>query len=324
MSILVTGANGFLGSETVKAMLGQGQTGIRCLVREGSSTNGLESLDVEIMRGSLNDQGVVANALSGVDTVVHIAASKSGSPMGMFNETVVSTEILLDEMERLGTKRLVFISSFSLYGTSLCSKGSVVDENTPVEPHPEWRDPYSWVKYYQEMLCVERCNALGIELVIHRPGVIYSDEKDMFSPRVGFALPGMPFFLIVGGSAKVPFVHVKNCALAVALSVDNPDATGEVFNLVDETPKQTEAIKLYERHFPKIKNKIKIPLSLYLFGGRIAEWIHKKSGGNFPNIFSPYRAKTMYTPFEFSNEKIKNILGWKPVISLEQVLSSKD
>lgn len=324
MSILVTGANGFLGCETVKAMLGQGLTDIYCMVREGSSTNGLENLDVKIVRGSLNDQEVVKKVLENIDTVVHIAASKSGSPMGMFNETVVSTEILLDEMEQKGTKRLIFISSFSLYGTSLCSKGAVVDESTPVEPHPELRDPYSWVKYYQEKLCIQRCEKLDIDLVIHRPGVIYSDEKDMFSPRVGFALPGMPFFLIVGGNAKVPFVHVKNCALAIALSIDNEQATGEIFNLVDETPTQKQAIKLYERHFTKIKNKITLPLGVYLLGGRFAEWIYKKSKGNFPNIFSPYRAKTMYTPFDFSNEKVKQVLGWKPVINLEQALSDKD
>ncbi len=323
MSILVTGANGFLGVEVVKALINVGAKDIRCLVRPGSSLNGLEQLEVEIVRGSLNSDENVKNSLEGVDTVVHLAASKSGSPMGMFTETVVSTEILFDCLESMPIKKFVFVSSFALYGTSLLTRGQTVTEQTPVEPHPELRDGYSWVKYYQERLCLERCKALAIDLVVHRPGVIYSKEHNILSPRVGFALPKIPFFLVVGGNAKIPYVHVKNCALAVALSTIDDKANGQVYNLVDETPTQKEFIRLYEKLYQKIPKKITIPLGLYLLGCKVFERIHKLSKGNFPNIFSHYRAKTMYTPFNFSNEKLKAELGWQPVTDLETVLKEK-
>jgi nucleoside-diphosphate-sugar epimerase len=321
MNVLVTGANGFLGIEIVKKLKEQGHENITALVRNGSSLNGLDELDVNVVRGSLNNEGDVRRALTNIDTVVHVAASKGGSAMGMFNETVVSTEIMFDVIEELKlVNKFVFISSFSLYGTSLLNKGDVVDESTPIEPHPEIRDSYSWVKYYQEKLCVEKAEALGIELVIHRPGVIYSKDHNILSPRVGLALPGIPFFIVVGGKARVPFVHVENCALAVALSVNSEEANGEVFNLVDETPYQKDVIQLVEKYNAKIRRKVYIPLSLYLLGCRVAESIHKFSKGNFPNIFSPYRAKTMYTPLNFSNEKLKTILKWQPRITLEEAL----
>lgn len=323
MSVLVTGANGFLGVEVVKALKGLEVNDIRCLVRSGSSLNGLSDLNVDVFRGSLNSEKNVKDALVGVDTVVHLAASMSGSPMGMFTETVVATEILFDMIATSNIKKFVFISSFSLYGTSLLSAKQTVDEMTPIEPKPELRDSYSWVKYYQEKLCIERCKALNIELVIHRPGVIYSKEQNILSPRVGLALPKIPFFIIVGGKAKVPFVHVRNCGLAVALSVINDDANGEIFNLVDETPTQKEFISLYEKLHQKIPRKITLPLWFYLTICKVAEKVHKVSKGNFPNIFSAYRAKTMYTPLEFSNDKLVKILKWEPVITLEETLKEK-
>ncbi|MBA6252584.1 MULTISPECIES: NAD(P)-dependent oxidoreductase [unclassified Colwellia] len=323
MSILVTGANGFLGVEVVKALVDLGVNDIRCLVRPGSSLNGLSELDIEVSRGSLNSEKNVQDALVGLDTVVHLAASKSGSPMGMFTETVVATEILFDAIEASQVKKFVFVSSFSLYGTSLLSAKQTVDEKTPVEPNPELRDSYSWVKFYQEKLCIERCKTLGIELVIHRPGVIYSKEHNILSPRVGLALPKIPFFIIVGGKSKIPFVHVKNCGLGVALSVISDAANGEIFNLVDETPTQKEFIALYEKFQNKIPRKITLPLWLYLTICKFAEKIHKASKGNFPNIFSAYRAKTMYTPLEFSNDKLVNVLKWQPVTTLEETLKEK-
>jgi nucleoside-diphosphate-sugar epimerase len=321
MKILITGANGFLGKAVVTALTQRiNSRDIRCLVRAGSSLNGLEELGVEIFRGSLNSEANVKESLKDIDTVLHIAASKSGSPMGMFTETVVSTEILFDCLAEMNINKFIFISSFALYGTSLLTRGTIVDENTPIEPKPELRDAYSWVKYHQEKLCIDRCKALDIKLVIHRPGVIYSDHSDVLSPRVGLALPNIPFFIIVGGKANVPFVHVDNCASAIALSVIKDEANGEIFNLVDETPTQKELISIYEKYHGKIPKKITIPLWLYLLGCIFAEKIHKASNGNFPNIFSPYRAKTMYTPLKFSNKKLKAKLEWQPTVTLDEAL----
>jgi len=326
MKVLVTGSNGFLGIEVVKALLNLDEKVdlIRCLVRSGSNLNGLDLLDVEVFTGSLNSEKNVNDCLDGIDTIIHLAAAKSGSALGMFNETVVATEILFDaiKLRKNTIQKFVFISSFSVYGTSLLSKGDIVDEKTPIEPSPELRDSYAWVKYYQEKLCIERCQELDINLVIHRPGVIY-DKNNLLSPRVGLALPGIPFFIVIGGGAKVPFVHVKNCAYAIALSSQNENANGEIFNLVDETPTQKEFIARYEKKKGKIPKKLTLPLWLYLIGCKVAEKIHHISKGNFPNIFNAYRAKGMYTPFEFSNDKIIQLLNWRALTSIDETLNEK-
>lgn len=319
MRVLVTGANGFLGRKVVKKLRERGDADlkIRCLVRKGSSLNGLDDQDVEIFRGTLNEDPSIEEMLKDVDVLVHLAASMSGSPMGMFIETVVSTEKLMQAVQKSSVSRIVFCSSFSVYGASQLPTGSEFNENCPLEPEPYRRDPYSWCKYYQEKWV--RDHAGSRELLILRPGVIYGEDKGLLSPRVGMALPGLPFFLKIGGRAPVPLTHVENCADAFALAALTSEVGSHTFNVVDDDcPSQKQYLAIYEKAFGKIPNKIPLPYPLYLLMCWCFDQLHRISKGNFPGIFSPYKAKSMYRPFRYSNAQLKSVLGWTPVISLSE------
>ena len=322
MNILVTGANGFLGRHVVGELLSRiaPDSTVRCLVRRSSEVNGLDEGGAKIIRGSLNNDQDLDTMLENVDVIVHLAASKSGSPMGMFAETVVSTEKLVACAPRSGVRKMVFCSSFSVYGTSLLDTGSVVDEECPIEPQPARRDPYAWCKFYQEHWA--RTLQSDADLVIVRPGVIYGEDQGLLSPRVGLHLPGLPFFLKIGGSAPVPLTHVKNCASLIAMATLNDSIKSGVYNAVDdECPKQSDYIAMYEEKFGKIPYKIPLPYFLFLAASYCYELLHRMSGGNFPAIFSPYKTRTMYRAFEFSNNKAKSDLDWKPEVSLAAGLS---
>ena len=323
MRVLITGANGFLGRKVVQKLRERGDSDlqIRCLVRKGSGLNGLDSQHVEICRGSLNEESALATLLDGVDVLVHLAASMSGSPMGMFNETVVSTEKLMQAVQSSNVKRIVFCSSFSVYGGSGLSAGAEFNEDCPLEPEPYRRDPYSWCKYYQEKWVREHAGSR--ELLILRPGVIYGDDKGLLSPRVGMALPGLPFFLKIGGRARVPLTHVENCADAFALAVLKPELGSHVLNVVDDDcPTQKQYLRIYQAAFGKIPRKIPLPYPMFLLMCWCLDQLHQVSKGNFPGIFSPYKAKSMYRRFRYSNERIKSVLGWVPEVSLSQGIES--
>lgn len=323
MRILVTGANGFLGKRVVEKLRSHGGESlqIRCLVRKGSSLNGIERHGVDVFRGSLNDESIMQDMLAGVDTVIHLAASMSGSPMGMFTETVVSTEKLMSAVQQSEVRRIVFCSSFSVYGASQLASGSTFDENCPLEPVPHKRDPYAWCKFYQEQWV--RDHAGGRELLVLRPGVIYGDDKGLLSPRVGMALPGLPFFLKIGGRARVPLTHVENCADAFALAALKEGVGSQTFNVVDDNcPTQSQYLKIYQRAFGKIPNKVPMPYPVFLLMCWSFEQLHRISKGNFPGIFSPYKAKSMFRPFSYSNSKLKQVLGWQPLVSLSQGIES--
>jgi len=69
---LVTGASGFVGSNLVGQLCGQGWQ-VRCLVRESSSLEPLQAMEVELVRGLLDDPASLVRAVQGVDVVFHVA-----------------------------------------------------------------------------------------------------------------------------------------------------------------------------------------------------------------------------------------------------------
>lgn len=322
MKVLVTGSNGFLGRNVVQRLLDRGDDDlqVRCLVRKGSNLNGLDESKVEIFRGSLNDDASIEAMLKDVDVLVHLAASMRGSRKDMHAETVLATEKLMVQVAKSGIKRIVFCSSFSVYGASKLPSGSVFDENCPLETKPEKRDTYAWCKHYQEE-CM-KTHADDIPLAILRPGVIYGENKGLMSGRVGMKCPGLPFFLKIGGSARVPLTHVVNCADAFALAALNDSIGSQELNIVDdECPTQRQYIKMYEEVLGKIKHKIPLPYWAFWSVSLVFDILHTISGGKFPDTFSTYKVKSMYRTYTFSNDKAKRLLGWSPSVSLQQGLS---
>jgi len=321
MNFLVTGANGFLGKHVVASLLksaGEGAN-IRCLVRKGSDPGNLSQLDVEIFRGSLDDETVYPELLRDIDIVIHLAASMSGSPMGMFAETVVSTEKLVRHVNQSNASRFVFCSSFSVYGASQLKAGDVLDETCPLEPNPVKRDTYAWCKYHQELWVRDHVKAA--ELTIIRPGVIYGDGQGLLSSRIGMQLPGLPLFLRIGGRAKLPLVHVSNCADLIALAALHSTGKSEVYNAVDDAcPTQRSYLKAYERHFGKISRKLWLPYPVFWLASACYDLLHRTSNGNFPAIFSTYKVRSMYRPLEYSNAKAKASLNWRPRVTLQDGL----
>jgi len=322
MNILVTGGNGFLGRHVIASLLAQDNCKVTCLIRLGSQLNGLPEDKITVIRGSLNNLDDIKTALKGVDTVIHLAASMGGSPMGMFIETVVSTEILMSVLSESPVKRLVFCSSFSVYGASQLNPGSTFDENCPLEPNPEDRDAYAWCKYYQELWVKENIHD-ETELAIIRPGVIYGEDKGLLGPRIGLRLPGIPIFLQIGSQARLPMTHVENCADAIACATLSPNKPVGAFNIVDdECPTQKQYVKEYQKNFGSIAKRVVIPYQLFLLLSKVYSIFHQLSKGNLPPIFSTYKAKSMYRRFDFSNQKAKDELGWKPKVSLQEGLAS--
>ncbi|MCG8667894.1 MAG: NAD(P)-dependent oxidoreductase [Pseudomonadales bacterium] len=325
MRVLVTGANGFLGRKVVQRLLDRGSEDIqvRCLVRKGSSLNGLDESKIEVFRGSLNDDSAIEKMLSDIDVLVHLAASMGGSPMGMYIETVVATEKLMNQVDKSDVKRIVFCSSFSVYGASQLSSGSVFDENCPLETKPHNRDAYAWCKYYQEKWM--KMHSGDRPMVVIRPGVIYGEDKGLMSNRVGMNLPGLPFFLKIGGRARVPLTHVVNCADALALATLNDSIGSQDINIVDdECPTQSQYLKMYEKSFGKIPKKIPLPYWAFWFASYLFNKLHEVSKGNFPGIFSTYKVESMYRTYTYSNDKAKRLLGWNPDVSLPQGLAEAE
>src|SRR5258706_11230070 len=146
--------------------------------------------------------------------------------------SVVPTRNLLDAcVQNDSLKRLVSISSFSVYTNQNKPCGQLLDESCPVEERPELRgDPYSFAKVKQDKIVTEYGKKHGVPHVIVRPGFVYGTGNEAITGRVGIATFGV--FLHLGGSNSIPFTHVDNCADAIALAGLKKGIDGEVFNVV--------------------------------------------------------------------------------------------
>src|SRR3954451_50173 len=101
MKVLVTGAPGFLGSRVAEQLSKDGH-GVRALVRQSSNKKFLESLaGVELAFGAIEDAAKVAEAVKGVDAIVHSAGLVKARNQGEFHDTnVKGTQNVLDAAKK--------------------------------------------------------------------------------------------------------------------------------------------------------------------------------------------------------------------------------
>jgi nucleoside-diphosphate-sugar epimerase/glycosyltransferase involved in cell wall biosynthesis len=319
MTALVTGATGFLGAAVVERLLVRGVGRIRCLARPSSDTTRLETLAskyrdrrVDVVVGNLLSAADIRRALVDVETVYHLASGMRGAPAGIFMDTVVASKRLLDGIAGSQVRRLVLVSSLSVYGLADTPVDCLVDEETSLEPRPERRDPYSYAKLRQELLVQEHAARAGVELVILRPGTLYGPGGPAFSPRVGLALAG--WLLQFGGNNVLPLSHVENCAEAVALAGMSGRFPVGAYNVVDDDlPTVNEYVRRYKKEVRRIRS-IRVPFFATMLLSKWAEHWHVSSRGQIPRLLTPYRTKTIWRGHRFDNGKLRRA-GWTPVVS---------
>jgi len=255
--------------------------------------------------------------LADASLIFHLAAGLKGSPAELFADSVVASRNLLEALKArngipLSETRIVLVSSFGVYGVVPLGRGARVNEETPLESHPELRDTYSHSKLRQEQLFREWQRDSGFELVVLRPGVIYGPGGGAFSSRVGLQI-GSRFFHL-GGSNLLPLAYVVNCAEAIVLAGSHPDSAGQVYNVHDdELPTASQYLREYEQHVKKVRS-IRVPFFITKIMARCLLAYHRRSQGQLPAIITPYKTAAAWGGNKFDNSRLHS-LGWQQLIS---------
>jgi len=323
--ILVTGGAGFLGKEVVRLLLTQYQQQVRCLVRPSTSDRVFKDLfgddlpaSLEIFPASFNDLAELRKAIQGVDIVLHLAASLTGSVPAQVANTVVGSENLFNVCVEEKISRFVLCSSFGVFAASHVPKNKVIDESVPMEEHPESRDPYSFSKHMQEQLAWQFYHEKGLPLVVIRPGVVFGPPVNILSSRVGLSLFGM--FLHLGGQNLLPLTYKANCADLIIKAGLVPGIEGEVFCAVDDNlPSSSYMLSRYKKETRKILS-IRIPYILLRQLAKLNVWYSSRTHGHLPTVFTPYKVDAMWKGHHFSNRKAKEKLQWSPQVSMREAL----
>jgi uncharacterized protein YbjT (DUF2867 family) len=127
--LLLTGATGLVGSAVLGRLLAEG-TDVRCLVRDPRRL-GARRVRVQIALGDLTDPPSFRNALRGVHTVVHLAASIRDQPRGSIEElNGIATWRMVEAAQRQGVERFVFFSALgaSTHHRTRCLRAKALAE----------------------------------------------------------------------------------------------------------------------------------------------------------------------------------------------------
>ena len=205
---LVTGANGFIGSGVVRALLAAGET-VHGLVQPGTPTDSIDTLPLALFTGDVTRPETLPPALDGVDVVLHLAAvARDWGPPALFERVNVGgTEAVLAAAERAGAQRFVLVSSVAVHAYRDYPEAG---EDTP-------RDggalPYAASKIQAEDRVRTAHEAGRIEGVIARPGVVPFGPRDRmaFLP-LARALERRAVPLVSGGRARFTTAYVENLA----------------------------------------------------------------------------------------------------------------
>jgi nucleoside-diphosphate-sugar epimerase len=325
--VLVTGSNGFIGSKVVKMLLQYGFRNIRCFTRPSSNlttlngiVNDYHNTNIEIFQGNLLSKDDCQNAVQGASVIFHLAAGIGKSFPVCFSNSVITTRNLLESSLLQNTlKRFVNVSSFSVYSTKNLKRGALLDERCDIESDSEQcGEAYCYGKVKQEELLLSYDKKYGIPFVILRPGAVFGPGKNSITGRIGIDTFGIFFHL--GGSNKIPFTFVDNCAEAIVLAGITKGVDGEIFNIVDDNlPSSRTFLNLYKRNVKNFKS-IYIPYSIAFLLCYLWEKYSAWSEGQLPPIFNRRRCRTDWQGNRYSNDKLKTMLGWKPIVPLDEAM----
>ncbi|QHT69552.1 NAD-dependent epimerase/dehydratase family protein [Rhodocytophaga rosea] len=169
--VLVTGANGHLGLNTVRSLLNKGYQ-VKAFVRKTSDLQGLANLPLSLSYGDIRDLVALTKAAEGCEVIIHHAAvykTWARSPEEVMEPAIVGTRNIFAAAVHAGIQRLIYTSSTYAIGTTtnaqtiLTSKDWNQNENVP----------YGIAKTKSEQLAWELADQHNIPMISFCPGAIF-------------------------------------------------------------------------------------------------------------------------------------------------------
>jgi nucleoside-diphosphate-sugar epimerase len=317
MNVLVTGANGFLGSHVVEILLKKGHA-VTAQIRPAAAEPAWAQ-QVTLLRTDLRAPQGLADALHGIDQVIHVAAATSGSEDVQFASTVGGTERLLEAMAIAGTPKLTLISSFVVYDWTQVH--GELTEASPVKTMIYDMGGYAIAKSWQERIVVRHGTATGCKTVILRPGFIWGKGHESLA---GMGRDLGKILLVIGPMKTLPLTHVKNCADCVVAAAETELPSGEIFNITDGfAPSTWRFAGSFLKGLKRRSFRFPIPywmgLATAAAATRLSRW---KFGprGQLPSFLARNQFEAQLKPLRFSTAKLTGMLNWQPPLSYEDCL----
>ena len=178
-TVLVTGADGFIGSHLTEALLAKGYR-VRALAQYNSFNNwgwleDIANVRLEIVCGDIRDADFCRTISRDIDTVYHLAALIAIPYSYLAPDSYVDTNIkgtlnMCQAARDCGVRRIVVTSTSEVYGTAMYVP---IDKKHPRQP----QSPYSATKIGADAIAKSFYNAFDLPLVIARPFNTYGPRQ---------------------------------------------------------------------------------------------------------------------------------------------------
>ncbi|MER6309693.1 SDR family NAD(P)-dependent oxidoreductase [Streptomyces sp. NPDC001739] len=301
--VLVTGAEGFIGSTLVDLLVEAGAE-VRAFVHykpyaeKGNLARHLTpGGPVEMVAGDVRDAGRVADAVAGCDTVFHLAALigipySYDSPGAYVQTNVVGTENVAEACRRHAVRRLVHTSTSEVYGTA---RTAPIAEDHPLQP----QSPYSASKIGADMMALSHWHAFELPVTVVRPFNTYGPRQS--------------------ARAVIPTILAQLHAGAREIKLGSLTPTRD-FTYVTDTAAGFLALADCDRALGQVVN---LGTGREIAIGALAEALIAASGRDAEVVVDPARLRPSGSEVErllSDNSRAREWSGWQPEVSLEEGL----
>lgn len=312
MTILVTGATGFLGSALVTELVKQKQE-VRVLARDEGKARQQFGDAIAVVSGEITDADAVRRAVDGASIIYHLAGRlyHPSTPAELYRRThVEGTRILLEACQgQSQLRRIVHCSTTGVHGVTGKTPAA---EDAPFAP----TNPYEATKLEGELLALQAHKERGLPVSVARPGLVYG-PGDLH--LVGFfsSIKKGLFRVIDGGKAMLHPIYIDDMTNAFLLCAERPEAIGQSYNLAGaRAVTMRELATAIARSMGKELPKGSIPLWLANLASDIFSLMPGFKGENAPLTRS--RVKFLTNSRVYDICRAKQDLGFAPVVELEE------
>ncbi|MHA1341672.1 MAG: NAD-dependent epimerase/dehydratase family protein [Promethearchaeota archaeon] len=336
--ILITGSNGFVGTNLIKVLCEKSDFLIRAMILKGTDEEVIKEFQIryndefrkmynlsddfrriEIVYGDLLDLNSLKKCVEGVDTIIHLAGLVTDwAPKKLFFKLIVEgTDNLLNAIRLNGdsVKRFIYMSSLTVHNLN----GHYYDDETA--PRDMKFFPYGVAKRQAEDLVTEWAEAnktKGVVYAIVRPGfIIYGPyDKGSFILALNGILNGK-FGFINGGRALISYVYSENLAYGIELLAEAKKVRG-VYIILDGNLSWKEFVKKWTDAFGVEMPKLSAPYGLVFPAIWLLEKIYKLFRAKKSPILNLYTIRIPRKDLAFKCDKIKRECGYEPIVNFDE------
>lgn len=303
-SVLVTGANGFIGSHLSEALVDAGFRVFAMVRKEESKNQRFNELvkngDIILIKGDITNFDF--DSIPKIDYIYSIAGRVSvwGKKQDFRKTNIGGNARLLELAAKRKVKCFTFLSSVAVYGF-------YGYQNLPEEGAKKpFKNQYSLTKLETEKLVEEKCNQAGIDYLIVRPGNVYGEYDYTSSYDIYTRIKNEKMLISANGKYQSCFVYVKNLADAIVHLSTNKKYRNTDYNIADNNKTLKEVFTEIATEFnvkPKFKN---FPAPMAKFVARTVENTYKLFRIKKTPLITRFTVYQNCADYSFSTKKLES------------------